>query len=301
MRSRRHWFDLHDDSQDAPDVAVLGLPYDGSVSRQAGAAAGPARVRELSRTSDPITRRGREVSGVTLRDYGDVPVADGSGSALSQNEFFAAAAARLGELPDASFPLALGGDNSVSIPVIQEFARRHGNGAGVVWFDAHPDLFEAYDGNPDSHASALRRGMELGGLAPGQAVLVGTRSFAQEEVRYIRDQGIELVTAADWAAGNAAGVADRVAARLQGLSAIYLAVDIDVLDASCAPGTGYPMPGGVGSEAFFVLLEELFARLPVRAMDLTEIAPPLDTNDVTAFLGAQIVLETLGLLAGRAG
>jgi agmatinase len=94
-------------------VAVVGLPWDGSVSLRAGAAQAPVRLRELSRTGDAVTRRGRVV-------------------------------------------IALGGDNAVSIPSIEAFVRRHGKRTGIVWFDAHPDVFESCDGSPDSHACALR-------------------------------------------------------------------------------------------------------------------------------------------------
>lgn len=105
-----------------------------------------------------------------------------------------------------------------------------------------------------------------------------------------------MVTAADFAALGPAEVAERIIAHLAPRRAIYLALDIDGFDAACAPGTGYPMPGGVGSEAFFVLLERLLAALPIRALDITEVAPPLDPSDVTSFLAAQIVLEVLAAI-----
>lgn len=298
MRPRRLWFDLHDASLTSPAAAILGLPFDGSASLKAGAAQGPARLRALSVTSDPVTRRGEDAS-VTVRDHGDVSAAAGGGP-LAQREYLDAALARLEALPRDAFVIALGGDNSVSIPCLQAFARRHDpRRCGVIWFDAHPDLFETYDGNPDSHACALRRGMTLGGIPPGRAVLLGTRSFSRQEAAHARSQGIEVITAARWLAEGPDKVAEAAAARLSGLDAVYLAIDIDGFDSSCAPGTGYPMPGGVGAEEFFRLHELLMERLPVRAMDITEIAPPLDTNDITGFLGVQIVLETLGALRRR--
>lgn len=298
MRQRRPWFDLHDDSLTAPDVAVVGLPYDGSASLRAGAAQAPARLREISKTSDPITRRGRLVEGITLRDFGDVPVAGRAGRVLSQRDYLEAARERMETLPEGSFPIALGGDNSVSIPCLQAFARRHGAGAGVIWFDAHPDLFETYDGNPDSHACALRRAMTLAEIPPERVVLAGTRSWSLEEMAFIGDQRIEVIGAAECLREGNKEVAERIIARLQGASAVYLSIDIDGFDPSCAPGTGYPMPAGVRTDAFFALHALLFEGLPIRALDITEIAPPLDLNDITSFLGAQIVLETLGALAG---
>ncbi|HET9481153.1 MAG TPA: arginase family protein, partial [Candidatus Polarisedimenticolia bacterium] len=272
-----------------------GLPYDGSASLRAGAALAPRRLRELSRTSDPINRLGVPIDGITLRDFGDVRAGDGAGG-TSQRDWLDAARLRLAALPSDGFLLALGGDNSVSIPCLQEHARRHGSDAGVLWFDAHPDLFSSYDGNPDSHACALRRGLALAGLSPRNAVLLATRSFSHEEAAFIRDERIEVITAAEWRREGADAVAGRIEARLGRAPAVHWAVDIDGFDASCAPGTGYPMPAGVDAEAFFALQKRLFKRLPIRSMDVTEVAPPLDPNDMTSFLALQVILESLGLL-----
>lgn len=296
MRERKLWFDLNDDSIADPDVAILGLPFDGNAIRRAGAAAAPERLRSISRTSDAITRRGRPIDGVTVHDYGDVAAAAASGRAASQ-PYLLEAAARLADLPPDSFVLALGGDNSVGVPCLQRFARLHGPRAGIVWFDAHPDLLASYDGDVDSHACALRRALTLSGLPTSRVVLLGTRSFSREEAQLIRDERIEVIPAAEWWSLGADDVTRRIVDRLEGSPAVYLAIDIDGFDSSCAPGTGYPMPGGPHSEMFFAVQERLFERLPVRAMHITEIAPPLDTNDATSFLGAQIVLETLGALA----
>ena len=156
MRDRRAWFDLHDDTLSAPDVAILGLPYDGGATLRAGAARAPAKLREISRTSDPITRRGRPIEGIRLRDFGDVPAPEASVRQTPQRDYLDAVEAKLDALPGARLVLAVGGDNSVTIPCLSSFAKRHGRDAGVIWFDAHPDLFESYDGVPESHACALR-------------------------------------------------------------------------------------------------------------------------------------------------
>ena len=126
MRSRKPWFDLHDETLATPRVAILGLPFDGASSLKKGAAAAPQRLREISRTCDPITRRARRFAGLTLRDYGDVAATRADGSPVSQIEYFAAAGARLSEIPADSFLITLGGDNSVSIPTLASFLRRHG-------------------------------------------------------------------------------------------------------------------------------------------------------------------------------
>jgi agmatinase len=297
MATRKPWFDLHRDAENDPDIVILGLPFDGACSRLRGAAAAPARLREISRTSDPITRTGNIVESITLRDFGDVDTVDTRGRPMAQKKFLEAARARLRALPDCRLLICLGGDNSISIPSISSFVDRHGDNIGVIWFDAHPDLFESYDGNPDSHACALRRALDQAGLVPSQAMLLATRSFSREETTYIKREGIDLITAAEWRARGTKRVAGKIAEWMRDRDAVYIAVDIDGFDSSCAPGTGYPMPGGIAGESFFLLLELLFARLPIRGLDLTEIAPPLDHNDTTAFLGVQVVLEAIGAVA----
>jgi agmatinase len=300
MIRRRNWFGLdagEDAKESSPEVAVFGLPFDGSVSFRGGAAAAPARLREISRTSDPVTRRGVPIPRLRLRDFGDHGSAT-DGRERAGRDYLEGARQWLEGAPGGAFRILLGGDNSVSIPGIQSFVAEHGPDVGVLWFDAHPDLFELYDGNPDSHACALRRSMDLCGIDPGNVILLATRSFSAEEVRFIRDRKIRVISAADWIAASPQDLAGTIAAQMSGRSAVYLAVDIDGFDASFAPGTGYPMPGGIAPESFFRLLEEVVPRIPLRALDLTEIAPSLDTNDVTAFLGVQVVLEVLGLVGG---
>ncbi len=300
MPDRNIWFDLHREGPGPIDVAIIGMPFDGSSSRHRGAGEAPDRLREISRTADPITRWGDPIEGIRLRDFGDVESRDAAGKPVPQGDFLEAARKRIAGLPECRLWIGLGGDNSVSIPGIRTFAERHGAGAGIVWFDAHPDLFGSYDGNPDSHACALRRAMTLAQIPPARVLLLATRSFSTEENRFIRDNQILIITAHDWLKGTTEEVAGKILEWGRDLTAVYLAVDIDGFDASSAPGTGYPMPGGIGSEDFFSLLERICETLPVRAMDLTEIAPRLDTNDRTGFLGVQIILETLGAI-GKAG
>lgn len=294
MRDRRTWFDLDDPAATNPRFAVVGCPFDGAVSLRSGAAEAPSRIRALSKTSDAVTRHGRRVLSPGIRDYGDVHVKDASGKPLSQREVFDGLSRAVNALPSSAIVIGLGGDNSVSIPLIEGFARRHGKDTGVIWFDAHPDLMAEYEGNPESHACALRRALTLTGIAPRHATLIATRSYSFEEVDFIEKEGVTLITASEWNTVGSVEVARRLSKQMEGLSAVYLAIDIDGFDASCAPGTGYPLPGGVSSEAFFSLFDLVIDRLPIRALDITEVAPPLDVGDVTSFLATQIILEVLG-------
>ncbi len=290
---RKFWFDLNDPEAADPHVAIIGVPYDGSVSLRAGAAEAPARLRAMSKTSDPITRTGRDLIGLEVRDFGDVPPTDAHGYPLSQARLLEQAKERILALPPTALPVLLGGDNSVSIAGIDAFVARHGTNVGILWFDAHPDLFATYDDNPLSHACALRTPLTKNGLDPAKVVLIGTRSFAREELAFIRQSNVRLVTAAEWHARPTGEVADAIRKRMAGCDAVYVAIDIDGFDAAAAPGTGYPMPGGVATERVFELLERVFAECPVRALDITEVAPPLDVGDQTTLLALQVLLESI--------
>ena len=250
-------------------------------------------MRALSKTADAITRKGRDLEGLVVRDFGDVDVLGADGQPSTQADLLERARDALNTLPTKAFPILLGGDNSVSIAGLDAFVSRHGTNVGILWFDAHPDLFEAYDGNPLSHASALRTPVERHGLDPSKVVLAGARSFAREELAFIRERNVRMVSASEWHARPTAEVADAIRKRMDGCDAIYVAIDIDGFDASAAPGTGYPMPGGIATERVFELLDYVFIHCPVKALDITEVAPPLDVGDQTSFLALQVLLECI--------
>lgn len=290
---RRAWGDLAVEGADpaAADLIVVGLPYDGGVTFRRGAAEAPARLRDISRTADAATEEGEIVRGLRVADIGDlVP----SGPA---HHYFETAAARLSELPAGAFVLGLGGDHSVSIPLHRGAAGRWKEPFGIVHVDAHPDLFEVYAGDRLSHACPLRRAAEMPLVGPSRIVSLGIRSVAEEEVEYARRSGLRLITAKEIHRRGLDDVVSEVARRLEGLPRVFLDVDIDGLDSSVAPGTGYPTPGGFTAREFFTLLDGLFAALPIRSMGLVEVAPPLDPNDVTSMMATMAVFEVMGHLA----
>lgn len=293
--ARRPWGGLAapDADPQAADVVVVGLPYDGGVSFRRGAAEAPARLREISRTADAATEEGEIIRDLRVADAGDLPP---SGPA---HHYFETAAARLAALPADAFVLGLGGDHSVSVPLHRGAAGRWKEPFGIVHIDAHPDLFDVYAGDRLSHACPLRRAAEMPLVGPSRIVSLGIRSVGIEEVDYARRSGLRLITAREIARRGLDDVVAETAGRLSGLSRVYLDFDIDGLDSSVAPGTGYPAPGGFTAREFLTLLERLFGALPIRSMGIVEVAPPLDPNDMTSMMAVQTVLEVLGHLQRR--
>ncbi len=281
---RNLWSGLVSDDPDA-EVGVLGVPFDGAVSFRRGTAFAPARLRELTPHIAPCAEEGRPLA-VRVRDYGDVP------AHLDWPRYFA-------EVEEAALlalqhPLALflGGDHAVTIPLMRAFQRAVDGPFGVLHFDAHPDLCDSYDGSRWSHACTERRALELTGLDPQHLVFVGLRSFVEEEWELLQRQPeIAVFTARQCARRGIDEIAAAVVERLHGVPAVYFTLDIDGLDPAHAPGTGTPEAGGLTTRELLELVHVIFERLPVRALDVVEVAPPLDHADITSFAALKVIYE----------
>jgi agmatinase len=189
----------------------------------------------------------------------------------------------------------LGGDHSVTIPLTAAFSRAVTGRFGLVHFDAHPDLADEYEGHRWSHACTERRVLELPNIEPRHLAFVGLRSWMDGELAFLAAHPeIGVHTARDVYRRGIEAVAEGVVAQLEDVDAVYLTLDIDGLDPAYAPGTGTPEAGGLSTRELLELLRVIFARLPVRALDIVEVAPPLDCADVTSFAAAKVIYEVFG-------
>jgi len=175
---------------------------------------------------------------------------------------------------------------------MRAFGRSVDGPFGVLHFDAHPDLFDTYEGHRWSHACTERRALELSGLDPQDLVFVGLRSFCREEWDYLKAHPeISYYTARQCHRRGIEAIADEVVERLHGVQAVYFTLDIDGLDPAYAPGTGTPEGGGLATRDLLELVRVVFHRLPVRALDVVEVAPPLDQTDITSFAALKVIYE----------
>jgi agmatinase len=286
---RNVWSGLASGDPDS-EVGVLGVPFDGAVSYRRGTAMAPARLRELTSHLAPCAEEGQPVT-VRVRDHGDVALD------LEWSRYFQTVQERARQILRHRLALFLGGDHSVTIPLMRAFDRAVAGRFGVVHVDAHPDLFDVYEGHRWSHACTERRALELPGLQPEHLVFVGLRSFCREEWDFLgAHPEIPYYTARQCDRRGMQAIAEDVVARLEGLEAVYLTLDIDALDPAFAPGTGTPEGGGLTTRDALELVRILFQRLPVQAMDVVEVAPPLDHADVTSFAALKIIYEALWLV-----
>jgi agmatinase len=283
------WGDLHrpDLSPEQADFSVIGIPYDGLASARKGAALAPERLRYWSRHLTPFSEDRTRLKGMTVCDLGDFPITDPERDYVLVRQ-------KIASLPN--MPIVIGGDHSVSIPVLQgQRVRYAGQRLGILWVDAHPDLCDEFDGSNLSHASVLRRAMESG-IEPFDICMVGLRSWEDQEIDLIENGGLHVYTAANVAERGMKNIAESIHNILNDCDAIHISLDIDCLDPSVAPGTGIPEFGGLTSRDVLTLLKSMQG-LPLVGLDIVEIAPPLDPSESTVFAGLKIIMEYIAVIA----
>ncbi len=286
-----------------PDVAVVGAPWDDSTTNRPGARFGPRALRALA--YGPGTFHldlGIEIfDALEVVDYGDATCSHGMVA-----ESHAAIRERVGEVADRGiFPVVLGGDHSITWPSATAVAQARGWGRlGVVHFDAHADTADEIEGNLASHGTPMRRLIESGAVRGESFVQVGLRGYwpPADVFRWMRAQGMRYHLMQEvWERGLDAVIGDAVEEAMGGCDAIYLSVDIDVLDPGFAPGTGTPEPGGLAPVDLLRAVRRLALEVPLVALDVVEVAPAYDTADITVNNAHRVVLEVLAGLAVRGG
>jgi agmatinase len=276
------------------DVALLGVPYDGGASYRTGARFGPRAVREQSsliRPWNPVLKV-HPFQRLRVADCGDIDVVPIS----IERTYDAIEKAIDRVLAAGAMPLCVGGDHSVTLPILRSLARRHGR-LGVVHFDAHPDTWDEYFGSKFFHGTPFRRAVEEGLVDPRRMIQVGIRGplYGPEDFAFHDQHGIEVVRIEAVKEQGADRVAERLG-RLRG-GPVYCSFDIDAVDPAYAPATGTPEVGGLTSYEALALVRAL-AGLSLVGADVVEVAPPYDgPGQVTALLAANLMFELLGVMA----
>lgn len=285
-----------------PDVAIVGAPYDDSVSHRPGARFGPRAIREASYVSGDINslQLGIEpYAWLDVVDAGDAPVTPMDverGHLVIERKVFDVASS-------GAIPIVLGGDHSITYPSASAVARHVApRRLGIVHFDAHADAANSTWGNLRSHGTPMRRLIESGAVAGRNFVQVGLRGYwpGQETLDWMREQGMRwhLMTEIE-ERGAEAVIADAIAQALDGPEVVYLSVDIDVIDPGMAPGTGTPEPGGMLTRELLRAIRQVVGAVELAGMDVVEVSPPYDHAEVTSSAAHRCVLEALSALAAR--
>jgi agmatinase len=263
-----------------PVIHLIGLPTDQNSSFERGAALAPSAIREAlwSDRGNLSTQSGFEIgTDIDFVDRGDLPLSD---SDVAEDDAKIAQAVHDILAIDA-VPLSLGGDHAVTYPLVAAIAGKHGP-VTILHFDAHPDLYADFEGNPRSHASPFARIMEDGRAT--RLVQIGIRTLT----RHCREQadrfGVEIIPVEGFHP-------DQVPV-LDG--PLYISVDLDGIDPSEAPGVAHPEPGGLTVREVLAVLARQKARIV--GADIVELNPNRDVNEVTAILAAKLVRELAALI-----
>ena len=284
-----------DDAWEA-DVAVLGVPFDQGTGFRSGTRHGPKHIRDwsvryssLSSTENPgifdVRRQSRRACAKIV-DCGDVEILP----LVWEDNFGRITDAVKGILKHGAMPITLGGDHSIAFPVVRAFERQEP--LTIVQFDAHTDYRDDVYGVRYGHGNALRRIRELPFVE--RIVAIGINSYRQQEgdLKAHREHGNEIIYAYQI---HDHGV-EHFLGRLPADRDVYITFDIDAFDASVAPGTGTPEPGGLNFVQVRRFLDAICSKNRIVGLDVVEVNPLYDPSFITALLANHVIVEVLAAL-----
>jgi agmatinase len=277
------------------DAAVYGIPFDTATSFRTGTRFGPEGIRSASALLRPYNPAldVNVVETLSIVDYGDVPVSPGD-----TERTYGQIEEALAPLLDAGvFPLALGGDHSITLAELRALAGRHGPLA-LVQLDAHGDTWDEYFGQKFFHGTTFLRAHEEGLIEPAASVQAGLRGslYGPDDLGSARKLGFTVLSCDELRELGPAGYGDLVRERT-GARPVFLSFDIDVLDPAFAPGTGTPETGGLTTAEALSFLRALRG-IELAGADVVEVSPPYDgAGQQTALAAANIAYELLSLRA----
>ncbi len=280
------------------DAAIVGAPMDDLTSDRPGTRFGPRAIRAAGCPPGPHLEARLDAMGeLRVIDFGDAPVvpSDPAGS-------HAAIERTVGQVVAAgAIPIVLGGDHSITEPDVKAVAAAHGPVA-LVHFDTHTDTGEEVFGVEVSHGTPMYRLVRDGHVDGPRYVQIGLRGYwpGEKEFGWQDGQGITSFFMHDVRDRGIRAIVEETV-RIVGGGAVFLTVDVDVLDPAFAPGTGTPEPGGMTSADLLWACRELASRLRIVGMDVVEVIPTgVASTDVTALVAERTVREALtGIALGR--
>jgi len=262
-------------------VTVVGIPYDENSSFMRGPALAPARIREVlhSGSSHLCSEGGIDLGAEPrFRDLGDLELPDGV-AALEQIKVTIESLLECGV-----YVLSLGGDHAITYPILRAYGKRYDN-LNILQLDAHPDLYDEFEGSRTSHACPFARIMEEN-LAE-RLVQVGVRTMNPHQRTQAERFGVEVIEMQRWQPETG----------LDFEGPLYLSLDLDVLDPAFAPGVSHHEPGGLSTRDVLQLIQGLHA--PIVGADIVEFNPRRDPVGITAMVAAKFLKEVAGRMIER--
>lgn len=288
------WLDITASEPEKAKISIMGVPFDGGQTQEHGAAKGPAKIREFAEEYMPASTddwHALEYQELVY-DFGDVNMRGTWGEGFARVEEEAMRVMRYG-----NFNLFLGGDHSITIPLQKAFGRTNqGKKTGIIHFDAHFELCDCYDGKIWSHANTAKRALD-DVVQPEDILFLGIRAAEAEELELIRrNSDISVISATDLFHKGFSDCCQTIYRKFKDYDSIYFTLDMAVLDPAFAPAVGTPVSGGITSRELIEFVRFIIKNLPVTDMDIVEMAPPLDVNDVTCWAAMRIIEEVFSIV-----
>jgi agmatinase len=260
-----------------PQPTLVGIPYDHSSSFLRGSAAGPPLIRAALRSpaGNSFTERGADLS--QLADEGDLSLSTDPATARAQIQAGIEAVLLSRRLA----PICLGGDHSITYPIMRAIAKQH-RSVTILHIDAHGDLYDEFEGDRFSHACPFARVMEEQLCA--RLVQVGIRTLTPHQRQQIARFGVDTIEMQHFAGG----------ARPSTTGPVYLTIDIDGIDPAFAPGVSHREPGGLSVRDVITMIQTIEG--PIVGADVVEFNPAQDLGGVTASAAAKITREIAGAI-----
>lgn len=258
------------------NLALLGIPYDASSSFLGGAAEAPAKIREVLHggSTNLTTELGQDLEELPIEDRGNL--SDPTRERIAERV--------KGLLTEDDKLLSLGGDHSITYPILTGHFPRHGP-MDVVQIDAHSDLYDKLDGDRYSHACPFARALEDGLIR--RLVQIGIRTLNADQRPQVDRFGVEIIDMLAWERG----------VRPELDQPIYLTIDLDGLDPAHAPGVSHHEPGGLTSRELLRFIQTL--DVPILGADIVELNPRRDDHDRTAMVAAKLLKEVAAKMLER--
>ena len=281
------------------DVAVGGVPWDGTATGLTGTHLGPRAIRQgdilsASRHLNHLDVRINPLEHLVVCDYGDADVLIANPESTYENARSFVAQI----LEGGAIPIILGGDHGITWPTATAVADAYGHGkVGIVHFDAHADTAPDMRGSLHGHGTPMRRLIESGAVPGRNFVQVGLRGYWPEPpvLEWMEEQRMRTHSMAEIRKDGFDAVLERaIDEALDTADHLYISLDVDVADPAYAPGTGTPEPGGLTTAEVLRAVRRLAAEVGMVGMDVVEVSPPYDVGpDITALFARRAVLEAL--------
>ena len=277
------------------DVAFVGVPFDIGTSNRSGARFGPRQIRTESCLIRPynMATRAAPFDSLQVADIGDVAI-----NTFNLQKSVAIIEEAYDEILAADCkPLTMGGDHTISLPILRALNKKHGP-VGIVHIDAHADINDHMFGERIAHGTPFRRAIEEGLIEPKRMVQIGLRAtgYAADDFDWPAEQGVRVVTAEECWYKSLAPLMGEVREQL-GAGPVYLTFDIDGLDPAFASGTGTPEIGGLSIQQGLEIVRGCRG-LDLVGGDLVEVAPAYDPSGNTALTAANLLFEMLCVFPG---